>query len=146
MMILQTAHELLQHAGHLAELTTTFQASYGKGYRINAGSDRDTWVLYRNIQDAQQAIARLLSEDALEHPHALSGQWWDRYDVPDASISQALVGQAGHLIAACAYCEANKATDDCYRSVDATQRAIAGMLHPSILLLASDETVRVTAS
>jgi len=146
MMTLQSAHELLHYAGHLAELTSTFQAAYGRHYRVNAGSDQDTWALYRNINDAQQAIARLLTDEALEHPHALSGKWWDRYDVPDTSVSQAILSQAGHLIAACAYCEAKNVTDDCYRSIDATQRAIAGMLHPSILLLASDEKIRVNAS
>jgi len=139
MITVQTTHELLQQAGQLAELTSTFQATYGRNYRINAGSDRDTWRLYRHIQDVQANIARLLTPANRDAANPMSSPWWERHDVPDASLAQAIVSQVGHLIAAAAYNAVQNG--DGTRSIDATERAIAGMLHPSVLMVVADEPV-----
>jgi hypothetical protein len=143
----KNTHQIMRIATHLLEMTATFQSAYGKGYRVGPGDAKDTWALYYDICKAQTAIARLLDPQVLEEPHSLYGAWWEKSDVPALHLTHALVGQAGHLIAACAYADAQSpATGKHPHALLATQRVIAGMLQPAALLLAQDGLVEQNAS
>ena len=102
-MKVETARKLICEAAHLVELTSTFQAAYGKNQRIHAGSPRDIWSLYHDICDVQHKIAALLDDEALHTPVSTYGEWWKRQDVPDLGTAHALITQASQLIAACAH-------------------------------------------
>ena len=132
---IEKARELLCCAGEFVELVSRFQACYGPGYRVTLGSDPAAWELFEAINTVQLRLALLLDGDVLEQAHPISGKWWSKQDVPDVSTVQSLVGQAGYLITACAYAEQTQSET----AIVATQRVIAGALHPSICMIAQDQ-------
>jgi len=142
----KNTHQIMKIATHLLEMTAMFQSAYGKGYRVGAGDSKDIWALYDDICAAQTAIARLLDPQVLEEPQSLYGAWWEKADVPALNLAHALVGQAGHLIAACAYADVQRSPVKQPHALLATQRVIAGMLQPASLLLAQDGLVEQNAS
>lgn len=136
------ARTILAETARLVELTATFEARYGKNYRMSATSPTDAWKLHHAILDTQHIIAHLLDPNVIENPHNRYGKWWERHDVMEASMAQQLIAEVAHLIAVVAHYETNeqdgKATWS--HALTTTQRAIAGMLHPQAFVIAGAMT------
>lgn len=132
------ARTILAETARLVELTATFEARYGKNYRMSANSPTDAWKLHHAILDTQHIIAHLLDPHIIENPHSRYGKWWERHDVMEASMAQQLIAEVAHLIAVVAHYEVNeqdgKATWS--HALNTTQGAIAGMLHPQAFVIA----------
>ena len=130
-----TARQLAAKIAELIELTSIFQARYGKQYCVKPGSPAEAWDLHQSIFDQQAAIARLIDPQALEQPLQRCTAWWRRQETPDTSIVSMLAQEVSHLIACCATFEAaprGESSPVIYTS----QSTIAGMLHPSSVMVA----------
>lgn len=139
-MNIEKARTILNEAARLMELTATFQARYGRGYVLRAGTPQEAWSLYDDIMDAQSIIANLLDPDALGDAHYPYGKWWEHHDVMEPSMVHQLIQEVSHLLGSLAHIESHKnrqyGTPD--NAVCMTQRAIAGMLHPESYRIVSD--------
>ncbi|MFW5749057.1 MAG: hypothetical protein ACOCYT_05535 [Chloroflexota bacterium] len=134
------ARTILNEAARLVELTATFQAYYGRGFKMSRNNPQPVWDQYNAIMDTQSIIANLLDPDALKEAHHRFGRWWERQDVMDAAMAQQLINEVSRLIASTAHVESHQATDEdalCW-GIKSTQRAIAGMLHPESYRVVSD--------
>lgn len=131
-MNLQKARTIMNEAARLVELTATFQASYGKNYKLDGTTSQDAWTIYDHIMDAQSIIANLLDPVALAEAKPPYGEWWNRCDVMDVSVAQHVIAEIAHLIACVAYEETRTSEGKATMShaVCTSQRTIAGMLHP----------------
>jgi hypothetical protein len=127
------ARRLVEVTAGLTELVAIFQARYGKGHRLKAGSPAEAWTLYRQILDQQRTIAGLLDDDAVEHPALNHIRWWQQQDTMDTSVTQNLFFQAHQLVARCAYTEASTHETRQSPGIACSQAVIAGMLHPLAL-------------
>jgi hypothetical protein len=130
-----TAHQLMVEVSHLIQLTSAFQAAYGKGYIIKPGSPAEAWGLHQAIFNQQAVVARLLDIESLENPLQSCAQWWKRQDVIDLGIVTMLAQEVVHLIACCAAFETQPRTV-ASPAIETSQGVIAGMLHPSSVLVA----------
>jgi hypothetical protein len=133
-----TACEL---AGKIAEMiayASTFQCQYGKDYRMKPGSPDEAWELYQAIFNQQVAIASLLDIYALENPARILPMWWKIRETLDTSSATQISQEACHLIACCACYEADPGSGPS-PAIRSSQCVIAGMLHPSAVLVALDE-------
>lgn len=140
-----TAHRLIAQAAHLVELASAFQAKYGKYYPLKPGSPQDAWNYYEALLEVQCCIARLLDPAARENGYPKAGHWWDRHDVIDSATAQAVLSEIGSLIACCANQEIRMPENAEWSPIiHNTQCAVAGMLHPSSLQIASDETISIS--
>jgi hypothetical protein len=135
-----TARNILNEAAHLMELTASFQARYGRAYRISISSPADASDLHNQILDIQSIIANLLDPEALNEAHAPYGQWWQRHDVMEASMAQQLISEISYLITSTAHVCSNQSEgkETMHHAVKMTQRAIAGMLHPDCFKVHAD--------
>lgn len=133
-----TAHQLTARIAELIEFASVFQARFGKQYRIKPGSPADAWALYQAIFDQQVAVAALLDAAALDAPIRRCAPWWQWQDILDTGVAGMAGAEACHLIACCASFEAvpRGATSP---AIETSQRVIAGMLHPSALLVAQGQ-------
>ncbi len=134
-----TARSLASRIAELIEITSIFQARYGKQYRMKPGSPAAAWDMHQSIFDHQVAIARLLDETALLSPRQ-SATWWKWQETMDTAVASGVAQEISRLIAACACFEAEPRAGES-PMVTASQRAIAGMLHPSALMVAQAEPV-----
>lgn len=132
------AHQLTVKTAELIEFASIFQARYGKQYRMKPGSPAEAWDLHQSIFDQQIAIAHLLDMAALEAPMRRSTPWWKWQDAIDTSVVCMIASEASHLIACCASFEAQPRAASS-PAVNASQAVIAGMLHPSALMVAQGE-------
>lgn len=132
------ARQIAAKIAELIEFASIFQARYGKQYRMKPGSPAEAWDMHQAIFDQQVAIAHLLDPDALETPLTRASQWWKWQDAIDTGSACMMSAEASHLIACCASFEAapRAATSPV---VSTSQAAIAGMLHPSAVLVAQGE-------
>jgi hypothetical protein len=137
-----TARRIAAQIAELVELASIFQARYGKDYRLKPGSPADAWDMHRAIFDKQSDIARLLDIEALEQPLKRLPDWWKYRDTVDTGMATQLSQAAAHLIACCAAFEASPRADSS-PVVATSQSVIAGMLHPSAVLVGMDGTGRV---
>jgi hypothetical protein len=133
------ACEILNEAARLLELTATFQARYGKQYRLKAGSPQEAWTLYDDISEMQTRVAALLDPQALEDSNSRYGHWWERMDVMDVNTAQMLVEEVGALISCCAYSDVKSPETSLTYMVLSKQSTIAGFLHPSSRMIAAGE-------
>jgi hypothetical protein len=132
-MNIAIARRVVAETTLLTELVATFQAHYGKNYRLKAGSPAEAWTLHRQILDQQRAIAGLLDADIIEQPVYKHIRWWQQQDAMDTGVTQELFFEAHQLVARCAYTEAS-AHDPCKSpGIACSQAIIAGMLHPNAL-------------
>lgn len=125
-----TALQIAAKAAELTELSTTFQAKYGKRYHFAPDSPAEATDLYQAICSKQAEIAALLDPMALDNPMKRASEWWRWQQVMDIATAGELAREANHLIASCAYCEASVNEDS--PAVLVAQQAIAGMLHPEV--------------
>jgi hypothetical protein len=126
----------------IAELSATFNATYGHHHRLSEQSLPEAWELYRQIMREQTEVAQLLDEEALKNPYSRYGEWWKRADVMDCAIVNELAVEAFNLIERCAYLSVNEATR--WANTDLVlQRSIAGMLHPATRLVSLPETTEL---
>jgi hypothetical protein len=130
-----TAHQLMIEVSRLVEMTSIFQAAYGKQYVVKPGSPAEVWDLYQVICRQQVVVAHLLDATALEAPMQSCAKWWKRQDVIDLGIVTMLAQEALHLIACCAAYETQPRAVSS-PAIGASQAAIAGMLHPSCVMVA----------
>jgi hypothetical protein len=126
----------------LIEMVSIFQCRYGKDYRIKPGSPADAWELYQSILDHQVQLARLLDVNALENPIFRLHTWWKFQDVMDVGVVFSIGSEINHLIACCACSDADPALEPS-PVIQTSQRTIAGMLHPSAILMAQDSLMRM---
>lgn len=119
----------------LIEIASIFQSCYGKDYQMKPGSPGHAWELYQAMCEQQAAIGRLLDADALENPAQRLPQWWKFQEVIDTGMVAQMAQEAYHLIACCASFEANPAASTS-PVIGSSQRAIAGLLHPSTRMVA----------
>lgn len=127
-----TARKIIMETAELLALCSRFQALYGKDYRMKPGSPEDAWDLYQAIFDQQRMIAEMLDTDALERPLKRWGEWWNRQETIDIALVSELAKEASHLIACCAYNEADpQRYADNVGMVRTSQGVIAGLLHPA---------------
>jgi hypothetical protein len=141
----QTARELAAKVAQLIEQASIFQALYGKGYHMKPGSPEETWTLHNAIFNQQTDIARLLDDDALQNPSRRAHLWWKHQDAIDTGIATLIAQEVSQLIASCAYFEARPMGESSHM-VRCAQTVIAGMLHPSALLVAQSEREQQLAS
>lgn len=134
-----TARSMAAEIAQLIELASIFQARYGKQYRMKPGSPAAAWDLQQSIFDCQVAIARLLDAQAVESPRQDS-TWWKWQETIDTAVASSIAQEISHLIASCACFEVEPRSAES-PMVAASQRAIAGMLHPSALMIAQAEPV-----
>lgn len=132
-----TARELVGKIAQLIEFASTFQCHYGKNYRMKPGSPDQAWELHQMIFNQQIAIASLLDIDALENPARILPMWWKLCETLDTSSATQISQEACHLIACCACYEANPVSQPS-PAIHSSQCVIAGMLHPSAVLVALD--------
>jgi hypothetical protein len=133
-----TARQLAAKIAELIELTSIFQARYGKQYRIKPGSPAEAWDLHQAIFDQQAVIAQLLDTAALENPLRRCPSWWKYQDTIDTGVVSLIAAEISHLIACCASFEAEPRAASS-PAVSSSQAAIAGMLHPSAVLVAQGD-------
>jgi hypothetical protein len=138
-----TALALAQKISELVQQCASFQAKYGRYYTLKPGSPAEAWAMYHDILGKQVEIAVMLDANTLDMPHTTPDQWWKRHDVIDLTMAKTLMQQVSHLIATCAYHEADIDPTDWSYAVYSAQASIAGMLHPSARMLAlSTEPVK----
>lgn len=133
-----TARQIAARIAELIELASIFQARYGKQYRMKPGSPAEAWDLHQALFDQQVAIAHLLDPSTLETPLRRPAQWWKYQDEMDTGSACLMAAEASHLIASCACFEAAPRADSS-PVVSTSQAVIAGMLHPSTLMVAQGE-------
>ncbi|MEO8607999.1 MAG: hypothetical protein ABI690_08965 [Chloroflexota bacterium] len=129
------AQQLMVKITELIEFASIFQAKYGKQYRIKPGSPAEAWDLHQAIFDQQVAIAYLLDAAALETPLRRATPWWKFQDEIDTGVVCMVASETGHLIACCASFEAEPRAASS-PAIHSSQAVIAGMLHPSALMVA----------
>lgn len=132
-----TARLVAAKAAELIELASIFQSSYGKNYRMKPGSPDIVWALHEAIFKAQVDLACLLDLEALENPARRLPPWWKWQESIDTGMATQIMTETCHLIACCASFEASPcgATSP---AIGCSQRVIAGMLHPSTLMMAQE--------
>jgi hypothetical protein len=133
-----TARHISAKIAELIEFASIFQSRYGKQYRLKPGSPAEAWDLHQAIIDQQADIARLLDSATLENPPRCSKPWWNWQETMDTGVVYQIAIESNHLIACCASFEAAPLADTS-PAIYASQRAIAGLLHPSALLVAQGE-------
>jgi hypothetical protein len=131
-----TALVLAQKISELVQQCASFQAKFGRYYTLKPGSPAEAWAMYHDIIGKQVEIASLLDAKILDMPQTSPDQWWKRHDVIDLAMVKTLMQQVSHLIATCAYHEAELEPTDWSYAVYSAQASIANMLHPSAKLLA----------
>ncbi len=132
------ARQLAAKIAEMIELTSIFQARYGKQYRIKPGSPAEAWDLHQAIFDQQAVIAQLLDSDTLENPVRRCTAWWKYQDTIDTGVVSLIASEVSHLIACCASFEAEPRAASS-PAVAASQAVIAGMLHPSAVMVAQGD-------
>lgn len=125
------------HIAELIEFASIFQARYGKQYRMKPGSPAEAWNIYNAILDKQVTIASLLDYPALESPLKRCPPWWKYQDAIDIGTASMMANEASHLIAACAWFEAEPIGEPSPVILSA-QQVIAGLLQPNTLMLAQE--------
>ena len=126
--------EIIDRIARLAELVASFNASYGRDYRIDLNSPNSAVELYNRIMNEQQTIAGLLTPEAVEKPFARFGAWWNRRSVMDLALINEMASAAFDLIGRYAYAvEDGRINAQEARSILLVQQSIAGMLHPDAL-------------
>ncbi len=139
------ARHIAAQIAELIELSSIFQTRYGKDYQMKPGSPAEAWELHQAIFNQQVAIARLLDTDALENPLQRVPPWWKWQETIDTGVVAQAAQEATHLIACCASFEAVPMAVSS-PVVGCSQRVIAGILHPSAVLVAQDEINQSKAS
>ncbi len=129
----QTARQIMNEVAQLNELVATFQATFGRSYQVKPNSPQDAQRLQETIFERECAIARLLDSETLMSPHYKVGMWWNRQDVMDMGVIQALVQEVCHLISCCAYFEVEQRGMSWSYAVNSAQNTIAGLLEPTSL-------------
>ncbi len=137
------ARLLAAKVAELIEITSIFQSCYGKNYRMKPGSPAQAWELYQAMNDQQMAIGQLLDIETLENPSQQLTQWWKFQESLDTSIVAQMAQEAYHLIACCASFEANPGASNS-PVIGCSQRVIAGMLHPSMRMVAMGEMAKAS--
>lgn len=130
-MNINTAQRIMMHVANLATIAMTFQAKFGRDYRLNAESAPQAWELYRQMMAEQTNIANLLEASALENPYSRYGKWWERRDVIDSALLNELSAEALTLLERSAYLAATDQNTVNAPSLIIVQQSIAGMLHPA---------------
>ncbi|XWX03643.1 hypothetical protein VZO05_14140 [Aggregatilineales bacterium SYSU G02658] len=130
-MNLNIAQRIIAHVANLTALASTFQAKFGRDYRLTGDSPAAAWELYRSIMAEQTNIASLLEPAALQTPYSRYGKWWERRDVIDQAILNELGADAMTLVERCAYLSAEGKPTENSPVLLVVQQSIAGMLHPS---------------
>jgi hypothetical protein len=130
-MNINTAQRIMMHVANLATVAMTFQAKFGRDYRLNSESAPLAWELYRQMMAEQTNIANLLEANALENPYSRYGKWWERRDVIDSALLNELSAEALTLLERSAYLAATDQNTVNAPSLIIVQQSIAGMLHPA---------------
>jgi hypothetical protein len=128
-MEIKTVHHILDEAARLIELTASFQAQYGRMYKLNANTPQDARQLYHDIMQSQAIIASYLDNDALNEVQSPYGRWWDHSDVMEPIMAQQILSNSAQLLSSVVHAQTLTPTSISY-VVHAIQRAIAGTLHP----------------
>lgn len=113
----------------LTDLTTRFQAQFGKPPRLTDQHPLNAHRLHRSIFFKQRAIAQLLDADVLADPTP-RWPWWKHQTTIDLMTVGDLSQEVNHLIACCAYYEVDS-DSDLFPAIHSSQAAIAGMVHPA---------------
>ncbi len=142
-MNINKAQTILNHVGQLARIVGTFQARFGRDYRINDSSSTVALDLYRQAMAEQTHIANLLAPQAVANAYSRYGKWWERRDMLDTAMVNALSQEAITLVERCAYLVAEGQPTEDAPSLMIVQQSIAGMLHPSTRPLAVSMMDRV---
>ena len=130
-MNIATAHRIMMHISNIAALAATFQAKFGRDYRLNNDSPAQAWELYRQLMAEQTNIATELEPMAVETPYSRYGKWWERRDVIDSGLLNELSAEGMSLVERCAYLNAMEQSTVNAPSLVIVQQSIAGMLHPA---------------
>ncbi len=129
-MEIKTVHHILDEAARLIELTASFQARYGRLYKMNANSPTEAWQLYHDIMQSQAIIASYLDWGVLDDVQSPYGRWWDHADVMEPIMAQQVLTNSAQLLSSVVHAETLNPTSISY-AVHSMQRAIAGVLHPA---------------
>ncbi len=132
---------LAQKVSELIQLCASFQAKYGRYYTQDNSNNEDACILCEQILVCQIEIAALLDLSTLEAQKTGGDEWWKRHDVIDLSVAKTMMQQVSHLIASCAYQEA-EAGGTVSHAVRSAQASIAALLHPSARMMALTTTVK----
>ena len=138
-----SARLLAAKVAELIEAASIFQACYGKDYCMKPGSPIQAWELYQTMLNQQTAIAQLLDLTAIENVAQQLPQWWKWQESIDTGIVAQMAQEVYHLIACCATLEANPTAKHSH-VIGASQRVIAGMLHPSTRMVAMGEMAKAS--
>ncbi|MBL8160944.1 MAG: hypothetical protein JNJ61_03090 [Anaerolineae bacterium] len=138
MMNTVAARHIAAKIAELIELASIFQARYGKNYRMKPGSPDSAWDLHQTIFNQQTEVARLLDYEALADPLKRMPTWWKWQETIDSGAAAQIAQEVSHLIACCASFEANP-LHETSPVILCSQRVIAGVLHPSCVLIALEE-------
>lgn len=128
-MEIKTVHHILDEAARLIELTASFQAQYGRMYKMTASTSQDAWQLYHDIMQSQAIIASYLDMEALSDVQFPYGRWWDHADVMEPIMAQQVLSNSAQLLSSVVHAKTLSPTSISY-AVHSLQRAIAGVLHP----------------
>lgn len=128
-MEIKTVHTILDEASRLIELTASFQAQYGRAYRMTANSPQEAWQLYHDIMQSQAIIASYLEYGVLDDIQYPYGRWWDHADVMEPIMAQQILTNSAQLLSSAVHAKTLTPNSISY-AVHSFQRAIAGMLHP----------------
>ncbi len=131
-MNIRFALHLAEISAELTAICAEFQQKYGKNYRLAATSPARARTLYDTALGYQAQMARLLDAETTAAPLECKGQWWTRQDMMSLALAAELAQEINHLVAAVAYCQSLSDAEACSYAVRASQRAIAGILHPDV--------------
>lgn len=130
-MNISQAQRIMMHVANIATIGATYQAKFGRDYRLTPESPAAAWELYRNLMSEQTNIASLLEPAALHTPYSRYGKWWERRDVIDSGLLNELTADAMTLVERCAYLDAMNQSTVNAPSLVIVEQSIAGMLHPA---------------
>jgi len=133
-MDVKTAQQIAGCVAKIAELATTFCATYGKDYRVSDDSPAHAWALYRQLMATQTQIASLLDSQALANPNIRWEHWWQKRDVINIGLVNELAMETIRLIERAAYLDALKQEQAVDRADEPSllEANIAGLLHPAV--------------
>lgn len=114
----------------IAELASSYNATYGSNTRITENSSADAQNIYQRFMAEQANIASLLDTKPVNTPYLRWEKWWESRDVMNIGLVNELASAALRLVEHIACLEAMGKNPDTEASVCSLQETIAGLLHP----------------
>lgn len=132
-MQLVTAQNICSHVACLSGIAATFEATFGRSYKLTNESSEDARRLVEAGLATQRVIAELLDPATIASRHRRYHAWWQHSEMIDLAIVKEMAVEAFNLVSAVAYHEARGASAQESPSIFKMQCSIAGMLSPDAL-------------